>query len=105
MEKQTNKFAIIKLGNSQYKVREGDEFVVNLVKNAKPEAEILLISDDENIKIGKPSLTSSKIDLKVLQEQKKGKKLQVQKYKAKSRYRKKIGFRPLLTVLRVEKIS
>ena len=57
------------------------------------------------IKMGKAKVTDAKITLKKLKDVEKGEKLHVRKYKAKSRYRKKIGFRALYTRLKVEKIS
>ena len=45
-----------------------------------------------------------KIKAKVL-EQKKGEKVLVEKYKSKVRYRRRIGFRPHLTKILIEKIE
>jgi len=55
-------------------------------------------------RIGKPTVEGAKVSLKFI-ESAKGKKIRVLKYKAKSRYRKKMGFRPIYSRLSVEKIS
>ncbi len=99
------KYAVIKIKNQQFKVSEGDEILVDKLGDAKLEAEILLLVDNGKIKIGKSKVTDAKITLKKLKDVEKGEKLHVRKYKAKSRYRKKIGFRALYTRLKVEKIS
>ena len=89
----------------QFKVSEGDEILVNYLGKEKPEAEVLLFVDDKKVQIGRPNLKKVKVNLKTIKEEVKGKKVTVQKFKAKSRYRKKIGFRPTFTRLQVAKIS
>jgi len=100
------KYAIIRLQGQQFKVSEGEEFLVNKLKTGtKPEAEILMIADEGKSKIGTPTVKGAKISLKILEEEEKGKKIHVYKYKSKSRYRRKIGSRPKFTRLLVSKIS
>ncbi len=99
------KYAVIRLQGKQYKVSEKDEILVDKMLDLKAEAEVLLFSDGEEVKVGKPVLTDVKVKLKVLAEMEKGEKIEVYKFKAKSRYRKHIGFRPQYTKLLVEKIA
>jgi large subunit ribosomal protein L21 len=99
------KYAVIKIANRQYKVCEGDELLVSKIGKSDVKADTLLFVDEKTVKIGKPDLGTNKVSLKVVEESLKGKKVSVLKYKAKSRYRKKIGFRPRLTKLLVTKIS
>jgi large subunit ribosomal protein L21 len=98
------KYAVIKLAGHQYKVSEGEEILVDKLGDSKPNAEILLFVNDQKVEVGNPRLTNRKVELKVIGEEK-GKKLHVKKYKAKSRYRRKIGFRPKFTRLSIEKIA
>lgn len=98
------KYAVIKLKNSQFKVSEGDEILVDKLSE-KPDAEVLMVVEDGKVKLGKPKVKGAKVILKVIEEKEKGKKIHVQKYKAKSRYRRKIGFRPVFTRLKAQKIS
>ena len=98
------KYAVIKIKGTQYKVTEGDEILVDRL-NGKPEAEILLLVDGEKITVGKPKVSGASLKLKVVNEEEKGKKITVQTYKAKSRYRRKIGFRPQYSRILIEKIS
>ena len=99
------KYAVIKLQGQQFKVSEGDEILVGKLGDAKPEPEVLLVSDGKAVKVGKPTVKGAKVALKVLEKEEKGKKLHVMTYKAKSRYRRKKGFRPVYTKLQVGKIN
>lgn len=100
-----DKFAVIKIKGQQFVVHEKDEIQVGKLGDGKPEEEVLLVSDGKKAKIGKPTVKGAKITFKVLEKEEKGKKIHVQTYKAKSRYRRKIGFRPVFTRLQVQKIT
>jgi large subunit ribosomal protein L21 len=104
MEK-TQKYAVIKVTGKQYKVSEGEEILVDKITSEKPEIAVLLISDEGKVAVGKPIVAKAEVKIKVLKDVEKGKKLDVYKYKSKSRYRKHVGFRPLYTRLLIEKIS
>jgi len=99
------KYAVIRLQGRQYKVSEGDEILVDKMLDLTAQAEVLLFSDEGKVKVGKPTLADVKVKVKVLTEMEKGEKIEVYKFKAKSRYRKHIGFRPQYTKLLVEKIA
>ena len=99
------KYAVVKINGTQYRVNEGEKILVDKLGDKKPEADVLLVVDGEKVKIGKPIVEKVKVKLKVITEEEKGKKLTIQKFKAKSRYRRKYGFRPRYTRLLVEKIS
>lgn len=99
------KYAVVKIKGTQYRVSEGDEILVGKLNKEEPKAEVLLTVDGEKVSVGKPLVKGAKVSLKVLAEEEKGKKLYVQKFKAKSRYRRKMGFRPVYSRLLVEKIS
>lgn len=98
------KYAVIKINGNQFKVTEGEELLVDRFAGT-PEAEVLFSVDGDTVKIGSPIVSSGKVTLKVITEEEKGKKIYVQKYKSKSRYRRRTGFRPLYTRLLIEKIS
>lgn len=102
--KVMKKYAIIRLSGNQYKVSEGDEILVNKL-NGKPQAEVLMVVNGEKVKVGKPVLKDEDIKLEVIRDVEKGEKIHVQTYRAKSRYRRKIGFRALHTRLQVRKIA
>jgi large subunit ribosomal protein L21 len=97
-------YVVLKISGHQYKVSEGEEFLVDRLPEGKVEPKILLYSDGSKTEVGKPELTKVKVTLKVLGEEK-GEKIDVRKYKSKSRYRRHIGFRPKYTRIEVSKIS
>lgn len=99
------KFAVIRLNGRQYKVSEGEELLVDKMVDLKAEAEVLLVSDGEKVNIGKPSVKGAKVSLKVVKDVEKGKKIEIYKFKAKSRYKKHTGFRPQYSRVLIEKIS
>lgn len=99
------KYAVIRIKGSQYKVSEGEQVLIDKLSGKKIQPEVLLLVDNGKVSVGKPKVRGAKVKLKILKSEEKGKKLYVQKYKAKSRYRRKYGFRPKYTRLLVEKIS
>ncbi|OGK20299.1 50S ribosomal protein L21 [Candidatus Roizmanbacteria bacterium RIFCSPHIGHO2_02_FULL_37_13b] len=100
-------FAVIKSGNKQYFVREGEEIYVdnlNKKEGEKIELETLLISDDDGAKLdlGTPN-AKSKVSVQVLQNLK-GDKVRVARFKSKTRYHKVKGFRAKLSKIKILKI-
>lgn len=100
------KYAVIRIKGQQFRVSEGDEILVGkLGEKEKPEADVLLVANGKGVKVGKPKVAGAKVTLKVLEAEERGKKLHVMTFRAKSRYRRKKGFRPVHTRLIVQKIS
>src|SRR5207247_1442477 len=64
---------------------------------------VLMLSTDGAVSIGTPYVTGASVSAKVV-AQEKGDKIYVVKYKAKSRYRRRTGFRAQETRILVEKI-
>ena len=99
--------AVIKTGGKQYLVKEGSVLSVEKLAGANEGDtvsfdDVLLTDDGSATKVGKPSVSGSKISAKVV-ETGKGKKVIVVKYKAKSRYHKKRGHRQPFTKVKIEK--
>ena len=97
-------YAILRIKGHQYKVSEGQEILVDKIGDAKLEFDVLLVSKDGKVVVGKPVVKDAKVAIKVLGEEK-GEKIDVYKYKSKSRYRRHTGFRSQLTRLLIRKIS
>src|SRR3989338_3988854 len=102
------KYAVVKSGGKQYVVSEGNTVTIDKVdgevgKNYRFD-EVMLLRNEEVVLIGTPFLENVQVSGKV-EKQYQGKKLHVMKFKAKVNYRRKIGFRPQLTDISVEKIS
>lgn len=103
-----NDYAIVSLSGRQYKISVGDKITVdNLSKNPGDKltiSEVLLARTRDKILVGQPYIENHPVVAKVVNNQK-GEKLHVSKYKAKSRYRKTIGFRAQQTVIQIESIG
>jgi len=101
-------YAVVKISGKQYKVSEGETLDIDKIDSEKGKKltfnEVLLLNNGKNIKVGQPYVAGTKVSAEIL-EQFKGKKLRVAKFKAKSRYRRVMGFRPELTKIKIIKIS
>ena len=100
-------YAVVKTGGKQYRVSPGDLIDVEKLPTytgATVElSEVLLISRDGEVTVGSPLVPDAKVVGEV-EDQGRGKKLVVFKFKAKTRYRKKTGHRQSYTRLRVKDI-
>lgn len=101
-------YAVIETGGKQYRVQEGDTVFVEKLhgeagENVKLD-KILLISANEELKVGKPYLEGASVEAEIL-EQGKAKKIIVFKYKSKKDYRKKQGHRQPYTKLKISSIN
>lgn len=100
-------YAIIQTGGKQYKVEAGDEILVEKLEaavDAEVEFDVLLVSDDAGVKVGKPILDGVKVRGKVV-EHGKGKKVIVFKYKPKKNIRTKRGHRQPYTKVEILSIG
>ena len=103
---EIQKYAVIRVGGKQYKVEEGKEILVDkLTDPKKVNVEVLLLVDGEKVSVGKPLVKGAVVKVKVVTELEKGEKVEIYKFKAKSRYKRHTGFRPQYTRLLVEKIG
>ena len=101
-------FSVIKTGGKQYLVKEGDEIIVdklNKKEKENVELETLAIFDEggEKLELGTP-LLKEKTQAQVL-EHLKGDKIDILRFKAKVRYRRRKGFRAKLTKIKIVKIK
>jgi large subunit ribosomal protein L21 len=99
-------YAIIQLGGKQYRVQEGETLTVDLVNGDEKltVSEGLLLKTDSEVKIGQPYVAGASVQLERVADTL-GEKLEIYKYKAKSRYRRHTGHRQSQSVLRVQKIT
>lgn len=108
MKKTTNLSAVIQLGAKQYLVKVGDKIEAEKVPVKEGESltikEVLLVSDGEETTIGTPFVEKASVELKH-EEVKKGEKVEVRKFRAKSRYRRESGHRQSLSALSVTGIN
>ncbi len=101
-------YAVIETGGKQYKVQEGDVLQVELLHAEAGETveinKVLMVNKDGALTVGAPYVDGAKVTLKV-EENGKGKKVVVFKFKAKKNYRRKKGHRQPFTKVTVEKIE
>ncbi|MFH1233705.1 MAG: 50S ribosomal protein L21 [Patescibacteria group bacterium] len=100
------KTAIIKTGGKQYIVKEGQSIKVEKINSEIGQTikfETLLMVDGEKLDLGQPSL-GEKVEGKIL-ELGKGKKVNVIKFKNKTRYKRNIGHRQQFCKVEINKIA
>ena len=103
-------YAVIETGGKQYRVAEKDRLTVSRIEakigDSIALAATVLLWSPMGIKIsfGKPTLTSSTVTAKVL-EQKRGQKLRIAKFRRRKGYFNRMGHRDELTTLSIEKIT
>ena len=107
-DKKIEKLAVVRIGDKQYLVSEGEYFEVeklDLEEGAKFVTEdVLLVIDGDKVSVGKPRVAGAKVSITVLAQTKDVKKI-VFKYKAKKNYRVKTGHRQKLTKIQIDKIE
>lgn len=98
-------YAVIRIRGKQFKVFSSEEILVPGKCNEKVEYDLLLQVINGKVEIGKPIIKNPKIKIKLVESNIKGEKVEVVKYKAKSRYRRKMGFRSMSTKLLIQKLN
>lgn len=104
---KTGKMAVAIIGGKQHVLHEGEILSVQSlnekVGNKVSDFDVLFYAEEDKYYFGTPVLKDSKVEVEVLEDFK-GKKIDVIKFKAKSRYSKKRGYRSVLTRIKVLKI-
>ena len=100
-------YAIIESGGKQYKVKAGDEILLEKINGKAGDKielkKILFFTKNGETILLQKDLTKVKVKATIL-EQTKGDKIIVFKYKAKKNYRRKRGHRQLLTKVKIDEI-
>jgi large subunit ribosomal protein L21 len=101
-------FAIIRQGNKQYRVTEGDTVQLDLMdleNGASFETDqILALGGDGDMKVGQPLVDGAKVQGTVM-EHVKGEKLIIFRRKRRKTQRRKVGHRQKHTIVKIDKIS
>jgi len=82
-------YAVLRLSGLQYLVREGD--IVDIKKSNELRPEVLLLNEEGKVTVGTPIVAGAKIKLEV--EKEFNDKVQVRRYRSKSRHRVTKGFK------------
>ncbi len=101
-------YAIIQDSGRQYRVEEGQELEVDF-RPANPGDEltferVLLVSDDQGLRTGKPLVEGASVSAKVVGARL-GEKLYIQKLRRRKNSRRRTGHRQIFTKVRIEKIG
>ena len=101
-------YAIIRTGGKQYQVSAGTlvrvEKISGNVGDTVELKEVLAVIDDDNAKIGQPTVEGAVVTATIV-EQDKAKKVLVFKKKRRKGYRVKTGHRQMFTALKISDIS
>lgn len=100
-------YAIVRSGGKQYRVREGDEIVVDRLAGEPGSAvalDVLLLDHDGTVSVGTPTVPGASVGAQVA-EHLRAKKVIAFKYKNKTRRRQQRGHRQPLTRITITSIS
>ncbi len=102
------KYAVISLGGTQHQVTENQILTIDRLEQPEDKSittdQVLLTVNDDTVKTGQPTVKNASVEYKIISHTS-GKKLRIFKYKAKSRYRRTQGFRPLQSQIQITKIN
>ncbi len=101
-------YAVVEWGGKQYKIEEGSILDVEKIDGEEGSLvvfdKVLLYSDGDKIHVGNPYIEGMQVKA-TLEEQRKGKKVIVFKYRRRHKYRVKNGHRQRLSRVKINKIS
>lgn len=101
-------YAVVRTGGRQYRVKAGDQFLVEKLPAVSGQRitldEVLLVADADQVRVGTPLVEGAKV-IATIVAQEKGPKVRIFKYRPKERYRVRKGHRQQVTRLRVERIE
>lgn len=100
-------YAVVEINGKQYRAEQGKSLKVDRI-DMEPGADVsfetvVLISGDQGVKVGAPYVAGASVKA-VVDEEVKGDKVIVFKYKPKKDYRRTQGHRQKYTVIRVQEI-
>jgi large subunit ribosomal protein L21 len=99
-------YAVISIGNKQYRVREGQRLLVDRLPHAEGKTfqpDLVMLGGDGDPKLG-PDLKGQQVTVKVA-EHVRGEKVIVGKHRRRTGYKRRNGFRASLTRIEVQSIG
>jgi len=101
-------YAVFKTGGKQYRASKGETLKIEKLDAAEGDSvefdEVLLVGEGDNLKVGTPVVSGSKVKAKVL-TQAKDKKVDVIKFKRRQNYRRTHGHRQHFTLVEITGIT
>ena len=101
-------YAIVKAGGHQEKVEVGDVILVNRLdakKGDTVEFPVSLVVDGDKVTLAAADLAKVSVKAEVVNDEAKGPKIDIQKYKNKTGYKKRQGHRQPVTTLKITGIK
>ncbi|MEP0765410.1 MAG: 50S ribosomal protein L21 [Fimbriimonadia bacterium] len=100
-------YAIVQSGGKQYRAEKDATLILDRIEGdsgSRVELDhVLLVRTESGVKVGTPYVLGAKV-VGTIVRQARGRKVVGLKYKAKKRYKRRYGFRPELTFVRVNDI-
>jgi len=99
--------AVVKIGGKQYVVSEKETLLVDLLQEGTKELSLdaLLVIDGDKTTVGTPTVKGVKVTAKVVEDEVKGDKIRVIRYKSKKRVHKETGHRQKYSKIEVISIK
>lgn len=99
--------AVVKIGGKQYIVAEKETLLVDRLPDGTKELELdaLLTIDGDKTSVGAPLVKGVKVKAKVLEQEVKGEKIRVIRYKAKKRVHTENGHRQQYSKIEIAAIK
>ena len=99
--------AVVKISGKQYIVSEKESLLVDLLPEGTKELTLdaLLVIDGDKATVGTPTVKGVVVKAKVIEDEVKGDKIRVIRYKSKKRVHKEIGHRQKYTKIEVSSIK
>ncbi|AHB42392.1 hypothetical protein RAAC3_TM7C00001G0546 [Candidatus Saccharibacteria bacterium RAAC3_TM7_1] len=99
--------AVVKVGGKQYIVAEKETLLVDRLPDGTKELTLdaLLTIDGDNTTVGTPTVKGAVVKAKVVDDEVKGDKLRIIRYKAKKRVHKETGHRQKYTRIQIASIG
>jgi large subunit ribosomal protein L21 len=100
-------FAVIKTGGKQYRVEENNIIKIEKLESIEGEKiifdHVLMVGDVAKATVGSPLIAGATVEAEVL-KQMRDRKVIIFKKKRRQNYRRKLGHRQHLTIVRITKI-
>lgn len=99
--------AVVKISGKQYLVSEKESLLVDLLPEGTKELALdaLLVVDGDKAKVGAPTVKGVVVKAKVVDDEVKGDKLRIIRYKSKKRVHKETGHRQKYTKIQITSIK
>ena len=100
-------YAVIQTGGKQYRVEPGQTLSIEKLPGEKGDSvefgEVLLVSNEDKVAIGKPRVEGAKVTAEIV-EQGKDNKVTVYKFQRRKNYRRRYGHRQLFTSVKINEV-